>query len=56
MFTVDSCKHPIESAEGCAEVSSSLDLQMNVDSETELARLHCLTIAHMDRLENVMRK
>lgn len=49
------CKHPIESAEGCAEVSSSLDLQMNVDSETELARLHCLTIAHMDRLENVMR-
>uniref|UniRef100_A0A1B6DS32 PH domain-containing protein n=1 Tax=Clastoptera arizonana TaxID=38151 RepID=A0A1B6DS32_9HEMI len=49
------CKNTCEGTEGCENVSSSLDLQMNVDSETELARLHCLTISHMDRLENIMR-
>ncbi|XP_054271114.1 GTPase-activating protein [Macrosteles quadrilineatus] len=48
------CKAVSETADGCTQVSSSLDLQMNVDTETELARLHSLIITHMDRLERVM--
>lgn len=51
-----SCKVTLESAEGCTPVSTSLDLHTNVDTETELARLHSLTITHMERLEKVMRK
>ncbi|KAG8270925.1 Ras GTPase-activating protein 2 [Homalodisca vitripennis] len=48
------CKVAAEGAEGCTQVSTSLDLHMNVDTETELARLHSLIITHIDRLENVM--
>lgn len=45
-----------ESGSGCSLVSTSLDLQANVDTESELARLHSLIISHMDRLEDVLSK
>ncbi|RZF38857.1 hypothetical protein LSTR_LSTR015632 [Laodelphax striatellus] len=48
------CKSTNENTIGCCDVSTNLDLQTNIDAEREFARLQALTIANMDRLENVM--
>ncbi|KAL1132148.1 hypothetical protein AAG570_010105, partial [Ranatra chinensis] len=48
------CHSTSESADGCREVSSRLQLRMNIDSERELARIHSLIIQHMDRLQSVI--
>ncbi|XP_014283177.1 ras GTPase-activating protein 3 [Halyomorpha halys] len=48
------CFSPAESAEGCCNVSSETQLQMNIDSDRELARIHSLIVEHMDRVQSII--
>lgn len=52
-----SCKSPNELAPGCAAVSSidSNNLHMTLDPERDLQRLHSLVIAHISRLEALIK-
>ncbi|KAK7869883.1 hypothetical protein R5R35_006686 [Gryllus longicercus] len=48
------CRAMVEGAPGCTDVSSfesEKSLQMNLDPDRELQRIHSLFISHMDRLE-----
>lgn len=49
------CRAPHEVAPGCSDVSRGLEagLQMNLDPDRELQRIHSLFIAHMERLERL---
>lgn len=51
-----SCFSPAESAEGCCDVSNETQLQMNIDSDRELARIHSLIVEHMDRVQSIISK
>lgn len=50
-----SCRAPNEVAPGCSDVSRGLEagLQMNLDPDRELQRIHSLFIAHMERLDRL---
>jgi len=50
-----SCRAPNEVAPGCSDVSRGLEagLQMNLDPDRELQRIHSLFIAHNDRLDRL---
>uniref|UniRef100_A0A023F326 Putative ras gtpase-activating protein n=1 Tax=Triatoma infestans TaxID=30076 RepID=A0A023F326_TRIIF len=48
------CYATSESAEGCKEVSNKMHLQMNIDSDRELARIHSLIVQHNDRLQSII--
>jgi len=49
------CRAPNEVAPGCSDVSRGLEagLQMNLDPDRELQRIHSLFIAHNDRLDRL---
>ncbi|XP_023709335.1 GTPase-activating protein isoform X3 [Cryptotermes secundus] len=49
------CQAPSEVAPGCSDVSQGLEvgLQMDLDPDRELQRIHSLFIAHMDRLDRL---
>ncbi|XP_067014375.2 ras GTPase-activating protein 3 isoform X2 [Anabrus simplex] len=49
------CRSTNDMAPGCSDVSRGLEagLQMNLDPDRELQRIHSLFIAHMDRLETL---
>lgn len=48
------CCSPTESTVGCCDVSKDTHLQMNIDSEKELARIHSLIIEYMDRVQSII--
>ncbi|XP_026276924.1 GTPase-activating protein [Frankliniella occidentalis] len=50
------CRAQSEAAAGCSEVSTTVDatLQMNLDPDRELQRIHSLVISNIDRLENLV--
>ena len=52
----NSCRAQSEAAPGCSEVSTSVDatLQMNLDPDRELQRIHSLVISNLDRLEGLV--
>jgi hypothetical protein len=50
-----SCQAQSEVAPGCSDVSGGLEvgLQMDLDPDRELQRIHSLFITHMERLERL---
>lgn len=51
-----SCKASHESANGCQEVTRRERLEMTLDPDRELQRIHTIIISHIDRLENLISK
>lgn len=52
-----SCRQANEDATGCSHttiIPAVNKLQTNVDADRELARIHALIIAHLDRLEDIL--
>lgn len=52
------CRQANEDATGCSHttiIPAVNKLQTNVDADRELARIHALIIAHLDRLEDILR-
>ncbi|KAJ9588758.1 hypothetical protein L9F63_017945, partial [Diploptera punctata] len=49
------CRVPNELAPGCSDVSRGLEagLQMNLDPDRELQRIHSLFMSHMERLDKL---
>jgi hypothetical protein len=56
LFSIISCRQTREDAEGCRDVTSGLQgagLQLSLDPDRELERIHSLFAAHMNKLETL---